>query len=83
LTTRKEGISVTVKTYGTFPTLHSIVAKERIKPGTRFGIEDLLSMIPWISKIETQNIPPLSASYLLGFLLSMISRYDPILWNTV
>lgn len=83
LTTRKEGISVTVKAHGTFPILHSIICEKRIKPGTKFCIEELISMIPWISKIENTQLPPISASYLLCFLLSMLSRYEPVTWDRI
>lgn len=83
LTTRKEGISVTVKAHGTFPILHSIISGTRIKPGTKFGIEELISMIPWISKIENPQLPPISASYILCFLLSMLSRYEPVIWDDI
>lgn len=83
LTTRKEENCVTVKANGTFPIFHSIVSSERIKPGTKFCIEDLLGMIPWISDIENPPIPPVSASYLLSFLLSMLSRYEPVIWDRV
>lgn len=83
LTTRKEGISVTVKTHGTFPILHSIVSGIKIKPGTKFSIEELISMIPWISEIENPQLPPISASYILCFLLSMLSRYEPVVWDSI
>ncbi|MBC7320324.1 hypothetical protein H5T89_06735 [bacterium] len=83
LTTRKEGISVTVKAHGTFPILHSIVSETRIKPGTKFSIEELIGMIPWISEIENPQLPPISASYLLCFLLSMLSRYEPVIWDKI
>jgi len=83
LTTRKEGITVTVKANGTFPILHSIISGTRIKPGTRFGIEELIGMIPWISEIDNPQLPPISASYLLCFLLSMLSRYEPVIWDRI
>ncbi len=83
LTTRKEGTSVTVKAHGTFPTLHNIISEHKIKPGTKFCIEELLGMIPWISNIENPKLPPISASYLLCFLLSMLSRYEPVVWNKI
>ncbi|MGC8971431.1 MAG: YaaC family protein [bacterium] len=83
LTTRKEGISVTVKAHGTFPILHSIISGTKIKPGTKFTVEELISMIPWISEIENPQLPPLSASYILCFLLSMLSRYEPVIWDSI
>jgi len=83
LTTRGERLQVRVKAHGTFPTLHSIISGEKIKPGTKFGIEELLSIIPWVLETENSSFPPISASYLLGFLLSMLSRYEPMIWNTV
>jgi len=83
LTNRRDGLQVRVKAHGTFPTLHSIISGEKIKPGTTFGIEELLTMIPWVYYVENPVLPPISSSYLLGFLLSMLSRYEPTLWNTI
>lgn len=81
LTTRREETCVTVKANGTFPIFHSIISGKKIKPGTRFCIEELLGMIPWVSNVENTPLPAISASYLLGFLLSMLSRYEPVIWD--
>ncbi|MCX7795613.1 MAG: YaaC family protein [bacterium] len=83
LTTRKEGTSVTVKAHGTFPIIHSIISKTKIKPGTKFCLEELVNMIPWITEIEDPPLPPISTSYLLCFLLSMLSRYEPVVWDKI
>lgn len=80
LTTRKDGSCVTVKANGTFPIFHSLISDKKIKPGTKFCLEELLGMIPWVSEAENPPIPPISASYLLAFLMSMLSRYEPVLW---
>lgn len=81
LTTRKDQDCVTVKANGTFPIFHSLISTQKIKPGTKFCLDELLGMIPWVSEIENTPIPPISASYLLAFLLSMLSRYEPAIWD--
>jgi|YelNatPaOPRAMG01_1025707.scaffolds.fasta_scaffold00582_30 hypothetical protein len=68
--------TILIKEKGLFPTFFKCISTYQLPEGEKFTLEELFKYL----KMET-SLHPLAIHYLILFLLSMLSRYEPQKWG--
>ncbi|MCX7845728.1 MAG: YaaC family protein [Dictyoglomaceae bacterium] len=68
--------TILIKEKGLFPTFFKCISSFQIPEGEKFTLEELFLFL----NMNT-SLPPLAVHYLILFLLSMLSRYEPQKWG--